>query len=68
MKYRPLRPRRGLRGSRAVIRAHRPWRSWLMGVAVVVALAIGLAVWAYDAGQRMHRSPDLGGANEQLRG
>lgn len=68
MKYRPLRPRRGLRGSRAVIRAHRPWRSWLMGVAMVVALAIGLAVWAYDAGQRMHRSPDLGGANEQLRG
>lgn len=68
MKYRPLRPRRGLRGSRAVIGAHRPWRSWVLGVTLVVALAAGLAIWAYDAGRRMASSPDLGGVNEQLRG
>lgn len=52
MKYRPLRPRRGLRGSRAVIRAHRPWRSWMMGAVLLLAIGAGVAVWAYEAGQR----------------
>lgn len=49
LKYRPLRPRRGLRASRAVIRVHRPWRVWIW--ALVLAIGLGLAVaWAIDAG------------------
>ncbi|CAG9169982.1 DUF6776 family protein [Cupriavidus pampae] len=62
MKYRPLRPRRGLRGSRAVIRAHRSWRSWMMGAVLLLAIGVGLAVWAYDAGQRGTQGPSVGGA------
>ncbi|QET02774.1 DNA-binding protein [Cupriavidus pauculus] len=63
MKYRPLRPRRGLRGSRAVIRAHRPWRSWMMGAVLLLAIGAGLAVWAYDAGHRPTSAPETGAAN-----
>ena len=62
MKYRPLRPRRGLRGSRAVIRAHRPWRSSALGAVLLLAVGAGAAWWAYDAGQRTvpaHRTPEL---------
>ncbi len=49
--YRPLRPRRGLRSHAAVIRQQRPWRVWVL---VVALLLVGgaLAAWMYEMGRR----------------
>ncbi|WP_454762873.1 DUF6776 family protein [Cupriavidus campinensis] len=71
LKYRPLRPRRGLRSSRAVIRLHRPWRAWLVGL--VLLLGAGLAAaWAINAGHAVRGraaplEPELVAANADLR-
>lgn len=49
--YRPLRPRRGLRSHTAVIRQQRPWRVWVLVVALLLvggALAAGM----YEMGRR----------------
>ncbi|EKZ98730.1 putative DNA binding transmembrane protein [Cupriavidus sp. HMR-1] len=51
LTYRPLRPRRGLRSHTAVIRQQRPWRVWVLVVALLLvggALAAGM----YEMGRR----------------
>lgn len=72
LKYRPLRPRRGLRSARAVVRVHRPWRLWLTAALVPTLMAvvgIALAIWAYGTGRHAAEAQpeDLLADNAQLR-
>ena len=43
-----MRPSRGLRSARAIVRTHRPWRSWLAMVVIVAVVSGALAAWAYQ--------------------
>ncbi|WP_404990649.1 DUF6776 family protein [Cupriavidus pauculus] len=53
LKYRPLRPCRGLRSTSAIVRVRRPWRIWL-GTAVALVLVGTLGgMLAYKAGLAM---------------
>lgn len=57
LKYRPLRPRRGLRSASAIVRMHRPWRMRLFITVVCAVLAVGaIAVGAYNAGRQSAKS------------
>ena len=64
LKYRPLRPRRGLRLPAAVIRAHRPWRTRALALLASVLVGGALAAWTYDAGRRSV-APAAGSGTDQ---
>ncbi len=60
MKYRLLRPRRGLLSQRLAVRTHLPWPLRVLGAVLVLVLVAGAAGWAYDAGRRLTGAvPDM---------
>ncbi|MGO4304813.1 DUF6776 family protein [Cupriavidus sp. RAF12] len=67
LKYRPLRPRKGLRSSRAMLRGHRSWRTWALSVALLLFVGTCLALWVYTANSRMTGGQELAAINAQLR-
>lgn len=52
LKYRPLRPSGRLRSARAIVRMHRPWRTWFSVAALAGVIGVVVAVAGYEAGRR----------------
>lgn len=71
LKYRPLRPRRPPRSSRAVVRVQHPWRGWVIGALFFLLIGGVACMGAYELGRRsmgpLAQNPDLLAANARLR-
>lgn len=66
-----MRPRRGLPGTRAIVRTHRPWRNRLLVTTIAVVACIAVASVAFEVGRRSTAGAVHGdgliSANVQLR-